>query len=83
MGDLVQAVRAFATQAHRRINQLRRYTGSPCEVHLEGVAALVESVTEDAEMIAATWLHDTVEETPATLDEIEREFGPPVAALVG
>lgn len=33
-------------------------------------------------MICAAWLHDTVEDTPATLDEVERVFGFEVAALV-
>ena len=33
-------------------------------------------------MVAAAWLHDTVEDTPATFEEIEREFGADVAALV-
>jgi (p)ppGpp synthase/HD superfamily hydrolase len=33
-------------------------------------------------MIAAAWLHDTVEDTPSTIDDIERHFGPRVAELV-
>jgi hypothetical protein len=42
----------------------------------------VAEVTDDAEMIAAAWLHDTVEDTPATFGDIEREFGAEVRALV-
>ncbi|HID50025.1 MAG TPA: HD domain-containing protein, partial [Chromatiales bacterium] len=38
--------------------------------------------TDDPETIAAAWLHDVVEDTPATLYDIEREFGPGVARLV-
>ena len=49
---------------------------------LRVVAQLVGEVTDDPEMIAAAWLHDTVEDTPATLDDIEAEFGKPVADLV-
>ena len=41
-----------------------------------------QSVTDDPEMIAAAWLHDTVEDTPATLDDIEEYFGASVAELV-
>ena len=67
--------REFATQAHRRIDQRRKYSKQAYEVHLKAVADLVASVTDDQEMIAAAWLHDTVEDTPATLGDIEREFG--------
>lgn len=80
--DLIQRARHFATQAHRRIDQRRKYSNQPYEVHLKSVAGLVAEVCDDAEMIAAAWLHDTVEDTPATLEDIEREFGAGVAALV-
>jgi hypothetical protein len=79
---LVHRAREFATQAHRRIDQRRKYSKQAYEVHLRAVADLVARVTEDQEMIAAAWLHDTVEDTPATLGDIEREFGRGVAQLV-
>jgi hypothetical protein len=82
MSELVLNATTFATQAHRRINQLRRYSGQPYEVHLKAVAELVESVIDDPEMIAAAWLHDVVEDTPATVEDVERTFGPAVATLV-
>lgn len=72
----------FATQAHRRIDQRRKYSKQPYEVHLKSVAEIVASVTDDEEMLAAAWLHDTVEDTPATIEDIEREFGEGVASLV-
>lgn len=80
--ELIQRARHFATQAHRRIDQRRKYSNQPYEVHLKSVAALVAEICDDAEMVAAAWLHDTVEDTPATLEDIEREFGCGVAALV-
>jgi hypothetical protein len=82
MDTLIQRAKVFATQAHRRIDQRRKYTAQPYEVHLKAVAELVGSVTDDAEMIAAAWLHDTLEDTPATYEDIEKEFGPGVAQLV-
>lgn len=82
MDDLIKRAKTFATQAHRRIHQVRKHTGQPYEVHLKAVAELVRSVAQDEEMIAAAWLHDVVEDTPATLDEIEQAFGPAVSALV-
>ena len=80
--SLVERASRFATQAHRRIDQRRKYSKQPYEVHLKAVADTVASVTDDQEMIAAAWLHDTVEDTPATLEDIEREFGSDVAELV-
>lgn len=79
---LVQRASRFATQAHRRIDQRRKYSKQAYDVHLKAVADLVASVSDDQEMIAAAWLHDTVEDTPATLEDIEREFGAGVAGLV-
>ena len=49
---------------------------------MSSVANIVSSVTDDEEMIAAAWLHDVVEDTPATLFEVEKEFGKGVASLV-
>jgi hypothetical protein len=80
--DLVEQARHFATQAHQRIDHRRKYSRQPYHVHLEAVAGLVASVSDDAEMIAAAWLHDTVEDTPATLNDIEQQFGVAVAELV-
>jgi hypothetical protein len=82
MSNLVNRARKYATEAHQRINQRRKYNNEPYHVHLHAVAKLVESVSDDAEMIAAAWLHDTVEDTQATLDDIEAEFGITVAELV-
>ena len=80
--DLPDRARVYATEAHQRINHSRKYNNEPYDVHLSAVAKLVASVTDDAEMIAAGWLHDTVEDTQATLEDIEEVFGQPVAELV-
>ncbi len=82
MTNLGEKARDYAISAHARINQLRKYTFQPYDVHLKAVAELVAMVTEDQEIIAAAWLHDTVEDTPATFEEIEREFGQGVCRLV-
>lgn len=79
---LVEKAKQFATIAHKRINQLRKYNNQPYTVHLSSVANIVASVTDDEEMIAAAWLHDVVEDTPATLYDVEKEFGTGVAELV-
>jgi hypothetical protein len=82
MQDLIDRARRYATEAHDRIDQRRKYNNQPYQVHLKAVAELVASVSDDPEMIAAAWLHDTVEDTPATFGNIEREFGPQIASLV-
>ncbi len=82
MSDLIKQAIRFATEAHQRIDHRRKYSGQPYAVHLDQVAKIVATVTDDDEMIAAAWLHDIVEDTPATLDLIGREFGTSVAQLV-
>lgn len=82
MADLIAQARLFATSAHQRIDQRRKYSGQPYDVHLAAVAALVATVTDDAETLAAAWLHDVVEDTPVTLDEVQRLFGDAVGQLV-
>jgi len=80
--DLIEKARDYAVNAHARINQLRKYTLQPYDVHLKAVAELVASVCDDTAMVAAAWLHDTVEDTPATFEELEETFGADVMHLV-
>lgn len=82
MSELIIRAQNFATTEHQRINHVRKYTNKPYQTHLQAVAKLVATVTDDEEVIAAAWLHDTVEDTPATLGDIEMEFGSHIAELV-
>ena len=82
MTYLIARAREYATAAHEAVGQLRKYTNDPYIVHPAAVAAIVESVPHTPEMVAAAWLHDTIEDTNATLDEIRAEFGNEVAKLV-
>lgn len=70
----------FAAKAHDC--QFRKYTFEPYIEHPRAVASLVRSVPHTEEQIAAAWLHDTVEDTETTIDDIGRDFGPIVAVLV-
>lgn len=72
----------FAADAHSRVKQVRKYTGDPYIEHPRAVAALVRSVPHDEAMLAAAWLHDTVEDTGVSLADIIHEFGPDVGSLV-
>lgn len=79
---MIKQASKFATRAHALIDQRRKYTGEPYIVHPAAVARLVAGVTDDEAMICAAWLHDVVEDTPVSLIEIEREFGPDIGMLV-
>ena len=82
MPELEYIARDLATKHHASIGHIRKYSGEPYIVHPAAVAALVRTVPHTEEMIAAAWLHDTVEDTHATLAEIEQECGAKVAELV-
>lgn len=79
---LAERARRYATKAHAAIDQRRKYTDDPYIVHPQAVMELVRSVPHTEEMLAAAWLHDTVEDTPTTLGDIDSHFGPKVAELV-
>jgi (p)ppGpp synthase/HD superfamily hydrolase len=82
--NIADRARIFATAAHAAVGQLRKYTFEPYIVHPAEVAATVATVPgHTPEMIAAAWLHDTVEDTGVTLELIRSEFGDEVAELVG
>ena len=78
--DLVERARRFAERAHER----QKYgDGAFHEKHLQRVVATLQSFGEtSANLLAAAWLHDTVEDTPTTVEDIKREFGDDVADLV-
>ena len=70
----------FAVKAHAGTG--RRGKGFPYIVHPMETVEIVATMTDDQELMAAAALHDTVEDTSVTLDDISREFGPRVAKLV-
>lgn len=79
--NLILKAAAFARQAHD--GQRRKYNARPYIQHPARVAGRVAARPQATEvMVAAAFLHDVVEDTPHTLDEILAEFGPDVARLV-
>ena len=81
--NTVERARVFATAAHAAVKQVRKYTFEPYIVHPAEVASIVATVPHTDEMLAAAWLHDTVEDTGVTIVDIQAEFGNKVAELVG
>jgi GTP diphosphokinase / guanosine-3',5'-bis(diphosphate) 3'-diphosphatase len=81
MDELESKARAFAKRKHA--GQVRRYENLPYIVHLDRVAEILRTQGyDDPTTMAAAYLHDAVEDTSATIDEIHQEFGPDVAELV-
>lgn len=70
----------LATRAHSGMT--RKKTGTPYILHPMEVAAIAGTLTLDEEVMAAAMLHDTVEDTELTLEEIRAACGERVAALV-
>ncbi|HEY0133675.1 MAG TPA: HD domain-containing protein, partial [Nannocystis sp.] len=77
--DLLNRAYVFAMKAHG--SQLRA-SGDPYFHHPVEVAGILTGYRVDSASIATALLHDTVEDTGATLEEIERLFGRTVARLV-
>ncbi len=78
---LVEMARAFAIERHAGHTRPNKKQ-DPIWMHLEEVARLVEHSGGSYEEVAAAWLHDSVEDTETTLEEIKEIFGPEVAELV-
>jgi (p)ppGpp synthase/HD superfamily hydrolase len=70
--------RDFAVLAHGG----QKYGTHPYGVHLAAVRKVLADFGHAGALAVAAWLHDTVEDTSATREQIEAEFGPEVAALV-
>ena len=77
--ELVKRAYVYATRAHR--GQTRK-SGDPYIMHPLEVALLVAQLNLDAPSVCAGLLHDTVEDTEATVEDVRYQFGQEVAGLV-
>ena len=73
--------RAFEFACERHADQVRR-SGDEFITHPVGVAQICARMRLDTETLCAALLHDTVEDTSASLDEVRAEFGEEIALLV-
>ncbi|HFI0088180.1 TPA: bifunctional (p)ppGpp synthetase/guanosine-3',5'-bis(diphosphate) 3'-pyrophosphohydrolase [Streptococcus suis] len=76
----VKKALAYATEAHK--TQFRK-SGEPYILHPIQVAGILAGLKLDAVTVACGFLHDVVEDTDITLDQMEAEFGPEVRHIVG
>ncbi|ADU51356.1 (p)ppGpp synthetase I, SpoT/RelA [Thermaerobacter marianensis DSM 12885] len=77
--DWLRRAFEFSKAAHQG---QKRASGRDFIEHPLAVALILADLELDAATLVAALLHDTVEDTPVTLEEVEREFGPEVALLV-
>jgi GTP pyrophosphokinase len=70
----------YAREKHS--GQKRKFSGEPYVLHCKRVALEVQRYTADNDTIAAAFLHDVLEDTDATAEEIEKRFGQRVCELV-
>src|SRR5574338_809471 len=77
--ELIQRAYRVAEEAHR---DQKRHSGEPYINHCLAVASILADLQVPPEVVAAGLLHDTVEDTRITLNDIRRDFGGAIATLV-
>src|SRR5512139_3364612 len=77
--ELIQRAYRVAEEAHR---EQKRHSGEPYINHCLAVATILADLRVPPEVVAAGLLHDTVEDTTVTLQDIRRDFGGAIAVLV-
>ena len=77
--EKIRSAYAFAEKCH---GDQRRVSGIPYILHPTSVACIVAELGMDTDTICGALLHDVVEDTEVTLDEIKRRFGGDVAKLI-
>lgn len=78
--DLVDKAILFATNAHHGTE--RRGKGFPYIIHCLEAMTIVATISRDPELLAAAVLHDTIEDTDVTINELRINFGDRITNLV-
>ena len=79
--DLTMIEKAYKLAKEKHCDQVRK-SGEPYIIHPLWVGIILAELEMDKETIVAGMLHDVVEDTPTTIEDITREFGTEVALLV-
>jgi GTP pyrophosphokinase len=77
--ELIQRAYALAEKSHK---EQKRASGEPYVQHCLAVAGILADLGAPAPAVAAGLLHDVVEDTPVTVEDLERDFGEEIATLV-
>ena len=79
--DIILGAKKFAQEKHK--NQKRKDGVTPYSDHLEGVVNRLKNLgVTDKDVLCAAWLHDIIEDTDVTFDQINERFGREVAVIV-
>jgi (p)ppGpp synthase/HD superfamily hydrolase len=79
--DIVLGAKKFAQEKHK--NQKRKDGVTPFSDHLEGVVNRLKNLgVTDKDVLCAAWLHDVIENTDVTFDQINERFGREIAVIV-
>lgn len=78
--NVMQKAYEFAALAHG--DQKRKYTGEPYAIHLIDVAFYLTEADMPPTVVAAGYLHDVLEDTAVTEEELRAEFGPLITGFV-
>lgn len=76
--DVIERAYRLADESHK---EQKRLSGAPYISHPVAVACILVELGMDTESVAAGLLHDVVEDTPISLDQIRRQFGGEIASL--
>ena len=78
--ELIRRAKDYAIKAHG--DQTRKYTGEAYWLHLQEVATILLRYSAPAPVVAAGWLHDTIEDTEVTYEHLVKDFDQVIAELV-
>ena len=78
--NIIEKAAAFALCAHQ--GQVRKQTDTPYIMHPLEAAVTAQALTDDHEIIAAAVLHDVIEDSDCTKEELVEEFGERIAFIV-
>lgn len=79
MTTKLEGAESFAKDKHRN----QKYETKPFYTHLEAVVDTLKHIgVNDEDVLCAAWLHDTIEDTGTTFDDIEQRFGSNIAVMV-
>lgn len=81
VSEIIQKAKKLAQEKHAHLHMMNK-DKSPIIEHISEVAYLVEDHGGNEDMITAAWLHDIVEDTDVTIDDLKKDFGDNIARLV-
>jgi (p)ppGpp synthase/HD superfamily hydrolase len=78
--ERIEKAQRWAQEGHKGVN--RKHSDLPYIVHPEAVAQIIAEITDDPDVIAAAWLHDVIEDTEKTVENVSVNFNDHIAQMV-